>query len=64
MNIADVTIAGVSIGLSVRLRAIARHAANETPPTPEKDCSKVAREGYEKGGCPKWPFFFNEISIF
>jgi len=33
-----------SIGLSVRLRAIALGVANETPPTPEKDCSKEASE--------------------
>src|SRR5215467_8708994 len=44
MNIAGVTIAGASIGLSVRLRAIARDAANGTPPTPENDCSKEGGE--------------------
>jgi len=48
MNIAGVTIAGASIGLSVRLRAIARADANEMPLTPESDCSKEGREASEK----------------
>jgi hypothetical protein len=49
MNIAGVTIAGASIGPSVRPRAIASDVANEMPPTPESDCSKEGREGSEKG---------------
>jgi len=59
MNIAGVTIAGASIGLSVRLRAIALAAASETPPTPESDCSEEDREASEKDA---WLALYREPS--
>jgi hypothetical protein len=45
MNIADVTIAGASIGLSVRLRAIAVAIADEQGPTVGSDSRRALRAG-------------------
>jgi hypothetical protein len=49
MNIAGVTIAGASIGLSVSLRAIAVAIADGQPPTVGSD-SRTVRKGGVKGG--------------